>query len=150
MAKYTGNDFREDGMPSGARAGDARSFRASYVFASAVTLATGDMVELGKVPPGHVIADMALDADALGTGAVVSAGVLNAGSTDLAATGISNANAAAGGYARQNATSAMRVPVSETASLPVGLKVTTGASAALSAGAKVGLTVWYRPKQSGE
>lgn len=148
MAVYTakGVDVRNF-PPDSSIGGGEVVVRTQIIFAAAVTLATNDVLRMVNLPKGYVITDLEIDHDALGTGAVVSAGILNTGETAVASAGITGASVAASGIKFSNDPAARRVLPSELETKMVGLVVTTGASAALSAGAKVGLTMRYRPKQ---
>lgn len=126
--------------------GNELVFRASIVFPTTITLATNDVMRFVRLPKGFVLTSVELDHDAMGTSAVCSVGILNTGETAVASAAITGAAIATAGLKVDNSSAARRVAVSDVDQV-IGAVITTGAGAALSAGAKIGLTIRYRPKQ---
>lgn len=122
------------------------SIRCSYKFATAVTLALGDIIKLCKIPSGYSLVSVTLDTDALGTACVGKAGILNAGETAVASATHTSAALSSIGLIQANTIDGVRAGPSDTVRT-VGIEITTAASAALSANAVIGATVVIRPRQ---
>lgn len=114
--------------------------------------AANDVAWVGDLPPDHVPVDCILDAPDLDTNAgptiTISAGVLNAGKTDLDSTWIAAATIGqSGGVARPTTNTLVRTAPSSSKQ-SIGLKFP--AAAATFAAGTVGLTVWYRAAHGGQ
>jgi hypothetical protein len=107
-------------------------------------LATGDIIDLGPLPPGVHVIDSAIISDDLDTGSAtitMSLGLLNAGKTDLNGgtneTWITASTVAqAGGIARAS-TNASYLLGASASERRIGLKVAAGAATGTGAGEKI-------------
>lgn len=148
MATYTAKGFGVKNFPPTSNHGGLELVaRTAIVFASAITLAENDVLRFFTLPKGYVLTSVELDHDAMGTSAACSVGILNAGETAVASAAITGAAIATAGIKVDNSSVARRLPPLETDDRVVGAVITTAAGAALSAGAVIGLTMRYRPKQ---
>ena len=149
MTTYTSAQY-VDTAPTSTEAGEQLCFQASYTFAAATTLAIGDIIKLAKLPANHVLTDLRLETDALGTTCAGSVGFLNAGATDMsqAVIAASTANVAAAAILTQNVTAGLRVAAATSGYTPIGIKITTANTVDAAQGVKVSITMKYRPKQN--
>ena len=146
MTTYTSAQY-VDTAPTSTEAGEQLCFQASYTFAAATTLAIGDIIKLAKLPANHVLTDLRLETDALGATCEASVGFLNAGATDMSQTVIAATSLASATILTQNVTAGLRVAAATSGFTPIGIKITTTGSAG-SPGAKITITMKYRPKQN--
>jgi hypothetical protein len=121
--------------------------RVALTFVTAVTLGVGDVLRLAKLPAGFALTSITLDNDALGTACVGDVGLLNVGETAVAAIEIGAAALATAGIKTSSSSAARRTAIDPDKSTTVGIVITTAASAALTAGAKVYANIHYRAKQ---
>lgn len=150
MAIYSAKGYGIKNFPAtNSEAGEEMVVRVQVLFAAAVTLALNDTIRLCKLPKGFAVTSIEIDNDALGTAGVASVGVLDATATTMAAAAITGADMATAGIKVNNAFAARRLAISDTDQV-IGAVMTTGASAALTAGAKLGATIRYRSKQNVE
>lgn len=133
--------------PSSTIGGQEIVVRTEHIFLQSVTLAANDVIRMVKLPANYMLTGVELDADALGSSIVVSVGILNAAGTAMAAAAITGQSAASAVIARDNSSAARRYVTDIEDDRTVGILVTTGAGSALSANAKVGLTMRYRVTQ---
>lgn len=113
--------------------------------AAPVTLAVGDILEMGSLPADHLFADLTFDATDLDTNATptitLQFGFLNEAKTDLATVLATTQVARAGGIDRVATREFLEVaPL--TTNRAIGFKVS--AAAATKAAGKVGATVYLR------
>jgi len=145
--------FSADGVdvrnfpPNSTIGGQEIVVRVEHQFDSVVTLDANDVIRMVKLPADYMFVSCELDTDALGTSAVASVGILNAAETAIAAAAITGQSIASAAIARDNSSAARRYVTDIDTDRMVGIVVTTAASAALTAGVKVGLTMRYRVKQ---
>lgn len=126
---------------------DSSLVSARLHFPITTALNTGDIVELGSIPANARIVDMVLDCSALGANAVVSAGVLNSGKSDLDTTAsggaawFSGQDVSAETAVRASAATlrALTKVASSDQNRPIGIKA--GAGCAVG---EIALTVFYR------
>lgn len=147
MAVFISESYRNRDMPTSTDGVSALSHRVLIKFATAVTLLAGDVLKLAKLPPNFAITSITLDNDALGTACVGSAGLLTADETAIAAADHVGADLATANIKTSTSFAARRTAVNPDNTTTVGIVITTSASAALAAGAKVYATIHYRPKQ---
>ena len=140
MTTYTSAQY-VDTAPTSTEAGEQLCFQASYTFAAATTLAIGDIIKL---------ANLRLETDALGANCAGSVGFLNAGATDMsqAVIAASLTNVAAAAILTQNTTAGLRVAAATSGYTPIGVKITVGNTVPAALGAKITITMKYRPKQN--
>lgn len=122
--------------------------RVKYVFAVATTLAANDVINLVKIPPGYAVVGIKIDTDALGTGVVADAGIMNAGGTAVSAKTHSGVSLATAGFVQENAIGAVRTAADTYVGQNIGIVITTGGSTATAVGGIIGATITVRPKQS--
>lgn len=146
MATYTSAQY-VDTAPTSTEAGEQLCFQASYTFAAATALAANDIIKLAKLPANHVLTDLRIETDALGASCAGSAGFLNASATDMSQTVIAATSLASAAILTQNVTAGLRVAAATSGYTPIGIKITTTGSAG-SPGAKITMTMKYRPKQN--
>ena len=148
MTTYTSAQY-VDTAPTSTEAGEQLCFQASYTFAASTALVANDIIKLAKLPANHVLTDLRLETDALGATCEASVGFLNAGATDMsqAVIAASLTNVAAAAILTQNTTAGLRVAAATSGYTPIGIKITTTGSAG-SPGAKITMTMRYRPKQN--
>jgi hypothetical protein len=144
MATYTSAQY-VDTAPTSTEAGEQLCFQASYTFAAATALAANDIIKLAKLPANHVLTDLRIETDALGSCAG-SAGFLNASATDMSQTVIAATSLASAAILTQNVTAGLRVAAATSGFTPIGIKITAPGSA--GSGAKITITMKYRPKQN--
>ena len=77
-------------------------------------------------------------------------GFLNAGATDMsqAVIAASLTNVAAAAILTQNTTAGLRVAAATSGYTPIGVKITVGNTVDAALGAKITITMKYRPKQN--
>lgn len=142
---------RVHAMPE-AQGAEVVSHRLEYSLGAA--LALNDIIHLGFLPANHVPVDVMVDSDDLDTNGapaiIYQAGVLNADEDDIDTTASGGASwigssdiGQAGGMARATGIAISRVPRSEHADLPIGIKVSTAPATGATSG-KVGMTISYR------
>ena len=146
MTTYTSAQY-VDTAPTSTEAGEQMVFCASYTFAAATALLQDDIIKLAKLPANHVLTDLRLETDALGASCAGSVGFLNAGATDMSQTVIAATSLASATILTQNVTAGLRVAAATSGFTPIGIKITTTGSAG-SSGAKITITMKYRPKQN--
>jgi len=146
MATYTSAQY-VDTAPTSTEAGELLCFQASYTFAAATALAANDIIKLAKLPANHVLTDLRIETDALGASCAGSAGFLNASATDMSQTVIAATSLASATILTQNVTAGLRVAAATSGFTPIGIKITATGSAG-SPGAKITITMKYRPKQN--
>lgn len=146
MTTYTSAQY-VDTAPTSTEAGEQLCFQASYTFAAATALLQNDIIKLAKLPANHVLTDLRLETDALGASCEGSVGFLNAGATDMSQTVIAANSLASATILTQNVTAGLRVAAAASGFTPIGIKITTTGSAG-SSGAKITITMKYRPKQN--
>lgn len=144
---FNSESYRNRDMPTSTDGVSALSHRVVVKFPTAVTLLAGDVIKLAKLPPNFALTSISLDNDALGTACVGSVGLLTADETAIAAADITGADLATASIKISNSVAARRTAVDRSNSTTVGVVITTSASAALAAGAKVYANIHYRPKQ---
>lgn len=123
------------------------------------TLASADILEAMELPEDHIPVDFEVDADDLDTHATptitLSAGILNAGKTDLSVTAddggavwlVNSTIAQTGGLVRPTTVAVKRVVPKAVTRRMVGLKVTAAGST--KAAGDVGFTLKYRSSHYG-
>lgn len=129
-----------------ASAGEIKAVRGTFALTAA--LALNDIVELVKLPAGHVPVDCILDTDELDTGAdaiVLDVGVIG-GDVDALIDGSTVGQA--GGLARMDQKTGPRV-ASSTSETVYGVTVATGPGTGATSGT-IGLTLFYRSARYGE
>ena len=146
MTTYTSAQY-VDTAPTSTEAGEQLCFQASYTFAAATALAENDIIKLAKLPANHVLTDLRIETDALGTSCAGSAGFLNAGATDMSQAVIAIGSLATAAIKNEDTTAGLRVAPASSGFTPIGIKITTTGSAG-SPGAKITMTMRYRPKQN--
>jgi len=146
MTTYTSAQY-VDTAPTSTEAGEQLCFQASYTFAAATALAENDIIKLAKLPANHVLTDLRIETDALGASCAGSVGFLNAGATDMSQAVIAATSLASATILTQNVTAGLRVAAATSGFTPIGIKITTTGSAG-SPGAKITITMKYRPKQN--
>ena len=146
MTTYTSAQY-VDTAPTSTEAGEQLCFQASYTFAAATALAENDIIKLAKLPANHVLTDLRLETDALGATCEGSVGFLNAGATDMSQAVIAIGSLATATIKREDTTAGLRVAPASSGYTPIGIKITTTGSAG-SSGAKITITMKYRPKQN--
>ena len=146
MTTYTSAQYA-DTAPTSTEAGEQLCFQASYTFAAATALAENDIIKLAKLPANHVLTDLRIETDALGTSCAGSAGFLNAGATDMSQAVIAIGSLATAAIKNEDTTAGLRVAPASSGFTPIGIKITTTGSAG-SPGAKITMTMRYRPKQN--
>jgi len=146
MTTYTSAQY-VDTAPTSTEAGETLCFQASYTFAAATALAENDIIKLAKLPANHVLTDLRIETDALGASCAGSAGFLNASATDMSQTVIAATSLASATILTQNVTAGLRVAAATSGFTPIGIKITATGSAG-SPGAKITITMKYRPKQN--
>lgn len=147
MTTYTSAQY-VDVAPTSTEAGETLCFQASYTFAAATTLAIGDIIKLAKLPANHVLTDLRLETDALGTTCAGSVGFLNAGATDMSQAVIAIGSLATATIKREDTTAGLRVAAASSGYTPIGIKITTANTVDAALGAKITITMKYRPKQN--
>lgn len=147
MAMYTTETHQNGDLPTNTHAGMAMEVRVSLTFATAITLALGDVIRLAKLPANYALTNVELDIDSLGAAAVGSVGLLNAAETAVEKPTHTGQNLAVAGVFVGNKMDARRTPIDEENSTTIGVVITTAASAALAQGAVIGATIRYRAKQ---
>ena len=146
MATYTSAQY-VDTAPTSTEAGEQLCFQASYTFAAATALLENDIIKLAKLPANHVLTDLRLETDALGATCAGSVGFLNAGATDMSQAVIAIGSLATAAIKNEDTTAGLRVAPASSGFTPIGIKITTTGSAC-SPGAKITITMKYRPKQN--
>ena len=146
MATYTSAQY-VDTAPTSTEAGEQLCFQASYTFAAATALLENDIIKLAKLPANHVLTDLRLETDALGATCAGSVGFLNAGATDMSQAVIAIGSLATAAIKNEDTTAGLRVAAATSGYTPIGIKITTTGSAC-SPGAKITITMKYRPKQN--
>lgn len=146
MTTFTSTQYQQV-APTPIGVGGLICHESVYEFASAVTLADGDIIKLAKLPPNYKLVGLRLDTDALGTNCAGAVGFLNSGGTALETTVIAIGSLASAAIKREDTKAGLRVAPSDNVS-DIGVEITTSAGAALSAGAKVYLAMYYRPAQN--
>ena len=146
MTTYTSAQY-VDTAPTSTEAGEQLCFQASYTFAAATALAENDIIKLAKLPANHVLTDLRIETDALGASCAGSAGFLNAGATDMSQAVIAIGSLATAAIKNEDTTAGLRVAAATSGFTPIGIKITTTGSAG-SPGAKITMTMRYRPKQN--
>ena len=129
-----------------AEAGEVKAVRGTYDLAAA--LVVNDVIELVKIPQGHVIVDAIVDCDDLdsdGSPAIVMDFGEVGGDVDalIAASTVGQA----GGLARMDQKTGPRL-IASSAEMTLGAKVTTAPATGATTGT-IGLTVLYRPANFG-
>lgn len=148
MTTYTSAQY-VDTAPTSTEAGVTLCFQASYTFAAATTLAIGDIIKLAKLPANHVLTDLRLETDAaLGTTCAGSVGFLNADATDMWQEVIAIGSLATATIKREDTTAGLRVAPASSGYTPIGIKITEGNTVDAELGAKITITMKYRPKQN--
>ena len=149
MTTYTSAQY-VDTAPTSTEAGEQMVFCASYTFAASTALVANDIIKLAKLPANHVLTDLRLETDALGANCAGSVGFLNAGATDMsqAVIAASLTNVAAAAILTQNTTAGLRVAAATSGYTPIGVKITVGNTVNAALGAKITMTMRYRPKQN--
>ena len=147
MTTYTSAQY-VDTAPTSTEAGEQLCFQASYTFAAATTLAIGDIIKLAKLPANHVLTDLRLETDALGATCAGSAGFLNAGATDMSQAVIAIGSLATAAIKNEDTTDGLRVAAATSGYTPIGIKITTANTVDAALGAKITITMKYRPKQN--
>lgn len=142
MATLTSNTAKNSRPAiSGAGADDLIAVRGEYSLAAA--LALNDLIELVKLPAGHVPVDFVADTDDLDTGATptlaMSFGFTAGTGDELRAAG---AFGQAAGIQRADSVLPFRIAPTN-ADRIVGAKVTTAPATGATTG-KIGFTLWYR------
>ena len=145
MATYSNKLVDLANIPTNSCAHEPLVVRGSYTFTSAVTLADGDVIRLVRVPNGFQVMSIKLDNDALGSSCVGVAGILDTTDTTVEHIGISGAALSSAGVKLENSVGMCRAGVFDVDRV-VGVEITTSAGAALTVGAKIGVTVSYIPK----
>ena len=146
MTTYTSAQY-VDTAPTSTEAGEQMVFCASYTFAAATALLENDIIKLAKLPANHVLTDLRIETDALGASCAGSAGFLNAGATDMSQAVIAIGSLATAAIKNEDTTAGLRVAAATSGYTPIGIKITTTGSAG-SPGAKITMTMRYRPKQN--
>ena len=146
MTTYTSAQY-VDTAPTSTEAGEQLCFQASYTFADATALAENDIIKLAKLPANHVLTDLRIETDALGASCAGSAGFLNASATDMSQAVIAIGSLATAAIKNEDTTAGLRVAAATSGFTPIGIKITTTGSAG-SSGAKITITMKYRPKQN--
>jgi hypothetical protein len=146
MTTYTSAQY-VDTAPTSTEAGEQLCFQASYTFAAATALLENDIIKLAKLPANHVLTDLRLETDALGASCAGSVGFLNAGATDMSQAVIAIGSLATATIKNEDTTAGLRVAAATSGYTPIGIKITTTGSAG-SPGAKITMTMRYRPKQN--
>ena len=146
MTTYTSAQY-VDTAPTSTEAGEQLCFQASYTFAAATALLENDIIKLAKLPANHVLTDLRIETDALGASCAGSAGFLNAGATDMSQAVIAIGSLATAAIKNEDTTAGLRVAAATSGFTPIGIKITTTGSAG-SPGAKITITMKYRPKQN--
>ena len=146
MTTYTSAQY-VDTAPTSTEAGEQLCFQASYTFAAATALLENDIIKLAKLPANHVLTDLRIETDALGASCAGSAGFLNAGATDMSQAVIAIGSLATAAIKNEDTTAGLRVAAATSGFTPIGIKITTTGSAG-SSGAKITITMKYRPKQN--
>ena len=146
MTTYTSAQYA-DTAPTSTEAGEQMVFCASYTFAAATALLENDIIKLAKLPANHVLTDLRIETDALGASCAGSAGFLNAGATDMSQAVIAIGSLATAAIKNEDTTAGLRVAAATSGYTPIGIKITTTGSAG-SPGAKITMTMRYRPKQN--
>ena len=146
MTTYTSAQY-VDTAPTSTEAGETLCFQASYTFAAATALAENDIIKLAKLPANHVLTDLRIETDALGASCEGSVGFLNAAATDMSQAVIAIGSLATATIKREDTTAGLRVAPASSGFTPIGIKITTTGSAG-SSGAKITITMKYRPKQN--
>lgn len=146
MAVYEAKQARDPNAATSDCAGEDVTVRGEYTFATAVTMTDGDIIELVCLPPRHVVTSIELDNDAMGASCVAAVGILNDNSTAVDVAGITGAALSSAGVKYENSQALRQDGGYTDSSRIVGVEITTSAGAALTIGAKIGVTVRYRPK----
>jgi len=146
MTTYTSAQY-VDTAPTSTEAGEQLCFQASYTFAAATALVANDIIKLAKLPANHVLTDLRLETDALGASCAGSVGFLNADATDMSQAVIAIGSLATAAIKNEDTTAGLRVAAATSGYTPIGIKITTTGSAG-SPGAKITITMKYRPKQN--
>lgn len=137
--------------PTSSDAADCLVYEARYTFPAGITLASGDIIQLAKIPKLNAIVDASITISAtLGSSSTVAVGTLNAAGTDVADLLIADATSAAAVANRRADTAAGLIAGPLSADTLVGCKVGTGGGAAATTGAKIYLRIKYRPRQAYE
>jgi len=113
-------------------------------------LVINDVINMVKLPAGHVIVDCIVDTDDLdtnGTPTIVFSAGLTSGGTNAELISLSS-QMKTGGVARMDQTAGVRLAATD-ADRNIGIKVTTAPATGTATG-KVGLTLVYRAKSWGE
>ena len=147
MATFRSVHVDMPNVPTADCAGEEMVVRTFIKFPTAVTLATNDVLVLAKLPKGHAFVSMTIDNDALGTGAAVTGGILNAAETAVEFPAFTAQAAASASLINDIVSNARRFVPLETVNRTVGLVLSTGGATAVAAGAVVGCTLRYRAKQ---
>jgi hypothetical protein len=147
MTTYTSAQY-VDTAPTSTEAGEQMVFCASYTFAAATALVANDIIKLAKLPANHVLTDLRIETDALGASCAGSAGFLNASATDMSQTVIAATSLALATILTQNVTAGLRVAAATSGYTPIGIKITTANTVDAALGAKITITMKYRPKQN--
>ena len=149
MTTYTSAQY-VDTAPTSTEAGTQLVFQASYTFAASTALVANDIIKMAKLPANHVLTDLRIETDALGATCAASVGFLNAGATDMSQAVItaSAANVATAVIISQDTTAGLRVAAATSGFTPIGIKITTGNTVNAALGAKITITMKYRPKQN--
>ena len=147
MTTYTSAQY-VDTAPTSTEAGEQMVFCASYTFAASTALVANDIIKLAKLPANHVLTDLRLETDALGTTCAGSVGFLNADATDMSQAVIAATSLASATILTQNVTAGLRVAAATSGYTPIGVKITVGNTVPAALGAKITMTMKYRPKQN--
>ena len=147
MTTYTSAQY-VDTAPTSTEAGEQMVFCASYTFAASTAMVANDIIKLAKLPANHVLTDLRLETDALGTTCAGSVGFLNAGATDMSQAVIAIGSLATATIKREDTTAGLRVAAAASGFTPIGIKITTANTVDAAQGVKVSITMKYRPKQN--
>jgi hypothetical protein len=147
MTTYTSAQY-VDTAPTSTEAGEQMVFCASYTFAASTALVANDIIKLAKLPANHVLTDLRIETDALGASCAGSAGFLNASATDMSQTVIAATSLALATILTQDVTAGLRVAAATSGYTPIGVKITVGNTVNAALGAKITITMKYRPKQN--
>lgn len=147
MTTYTSAQY-VDTAPTSTEAGEQMVFCASYTFAASTALVANDIIKLAKLPANHVLTDLRLETDALGATCEASVGFLNAGATDMSQAVIAIGSLATAAIKNEDTTDGLRVAAATSGYTPIGIKITTANTVDAALGAKITITMKYRPKQN--
>ena len=147
MTTYTSAQY-VDTAPTSTEAGEQMVFCASYTFAASTALVANDIIKLAKLPANHVLTDLRLEVDALGTTCAGTAGFLNADATDISQSVIANTSLATATILSQNVTVGLRVAPASSGFTPIGIKIIAGNTVNAVLGTKITMMMKYRPKQN--